>query len=247
MRFSAIAIVFLAFFVAVVSAVAEPVLNPFLNQSPQPEGYKSPSKAALFSLLLPGSGELYSEAKRGYLFLIAEVALIASYVAVDRKAEQLQDDYVAEVRANVGFDGIPEEKWPEMFDKWNMEDFEHATMFDNWRNVYTDQAPESEQGIPLERVGKFYWLDREGVKNEKLSEREHTSQLRQKALQFREDSNLWFKRAKMMIGGVVLNHIVSFVDARIAAKLHNKRLSLKTSMNLTPNREDVSLCLSYSF
>jgi len=246
MRASISVVLLLMFLTSIVPAMgAERVLNPLLNPSSQE--YKSPSKAALFSLLLPGSGELYSGAKRGYLFFITEAALITSYVVFDRKAEDLRDDYIAEVRANVGFDGVPEEKWPDMFEKWNMEDFEHATMFDNWRNVYTDQAPESEQGIPLERVGKFYWLDREGVKNEKLSERENTSQLRQRALQYREDSNRWFKRAKMMIGGVVLNHVVSFVDARIAAKLHNKKLSLKTSMRLTPSREDVSLCLSYTF
>jgi len=208
------------------------------------EEYKSPSKAALFSLLLPGSGELYSGAKRGYLFFVAEAALIISYVAFDRKAEELRDDYLAEVRANVGFDGLPKEKWPDMFERWNMEDFEHATMFDNWRNVYTDQAPESERGIPLERVGKFYWLDREGVKNEKLSERENTSQLRQKALKYREDSNRWFKRARMMIGGVVLNHVISFVDARIAAKLHNRKISAKTSMNISQDEEEISICLS---
>jgi len=48
----------------------------------------------------------------------------------------------------------------------------------------------------------------------------------------------------MMIGGVVLNHVVSFVDARIAAKLHNRKISVKTSMNISQSWEELSLCLS---
>ncbi|RKY05159.1 hypothetical protein DRP77_01770 [Candidatus Poribacteria bacterium] len=222
-------------------------LSSFALPNPVLEGYKSPSKAALFSLIIPGTGELYSNAKRGYLFLALEAGFIAAYIAMDRKSDQLRDDYIEEIKRNVGFDGIPKEKWAEKFEEWTMEDFEHATMFDNWRNVYTDQAPESEKGIPLERVGKFYWLDRESVKNEKLPPDQHTSQLRQRALKLREDSNTWAKRAKTALGGLVLNHIVSFIDARIAAKLHNKKLSTRAALRIEGEEVSTSAAVCLNF
>lgn len=227
--------------ITVVVALLIPLSSPALDD------YRSPSKAALFSLIIPGAGELYSNAKRGYLFLGLELGLIAAYIAMDRRSDQLRDDYIEEIKRSVGFDGIPKEKWAEKFEEWTMEDFEHATMFDNWRNVYTDQAPESEKGIPLERVGKFYWLDRESVKNEKLERHQHTSQLRRRALELREDSNRWAKRAKTALGGLVLNHVISFIDARIAAKLHNRKLSTRAALRIDGVEASISAAVCLNF
>lgn len=222
-------------------------LSSFALPNPALGGYKSPSKAAFFSLIVPGAGQLYSNAKRGYLFLALEAGFIAAYIAMDRKSDQLRDDYIEKIKENVGFDGIPRERWKDKFKEWTMEDFEHATMFDNWRNVYTDELPESERGKPLKRVGKFYWLDRESVKNEKLSPDQHVSRLREEALKIREESNAWAKRAKTALGGLVLNHIISFIDARIAAKLYNRRLSARAAFKIRGEevRTSAVLCLNF--
>jgi hypothetical protein len=91
-------------------------------------------------------------------------------------------------------------------------------MYDNWHNVYTE-----EDGQPLERVGPFYWDDRENVKNEDR-QRNPDSQNRQVAFDLRKDSNERFKLARTFLGLVIFNHIASAIDARITAKLYNKRL-----------------------
>lgn len=180
-----------------------------LNQA-QP--IKSPNRAFLSSLVVPGSGQLYIGAKRGYLQIAAEVGLLTFYLITHNSANGLRDDYHQQVRDHVIFDG------PGTFDTWDeIEDFEHATLFDNWHNVYTDN-----NGQPLQRVGKWYWDDRKAFKDEARGDK-HNSPHRGVALQLRNDANDKFERARTFLGLIILNHVVSAIDARIAAKSHNKK------------------------
>jgi hypothetical protein len=194
------------------------------SEQPLPSILKSPSKAFLFSAFIPGTGEIYAEAKRGYLYIATEIGLFAGYFLVRRNASSLRDDYVQQVRDHVKFDTEVPHGIATDFSTWNMEDFEHSTMYDNWRGyAYTDNNPESDIGEPIERIGKFYWDDiPETTKNQKREPPD--SQNRQVALGLREDSNSRFKLAKTFLGLVIFNHLASAIDARITAKLYNKRL-----------------------
>jgi hypothetical protein len=193
---------------------------------------KSPPKAFLFSAIIPGTGQIYAETQRGYFYIAAEVGLLASYFITHRNASSLRDDYkqqvIDHVRIDFGPEIPPDKIAPLSRDKilkdWNMEDYEHSTMYDNWRgHAYTDNNPESDTGEPVERTGKFYWDDiPETAKNQKRERSD--SQNRQIALDYREKSNSRFKLAKTFIGLVIFNHAFSAIDARIAAKLYNKRL-----------------------
>lgn len=173
---------------------------------------KSPNRAFLSSLIVPGSGQLYIGAKRGYLQIAADVGLLTLYLITHNSANGLRDDYRQQVRDHVIFDG------PGTFDTWDeIEDFEHATLFDNWHNVYTDN-----NGQPLKRVGKWYWDDRVAFKDEDRGTK-HDSPNREVALQLRNDANDKFERARTFLGLVILNHVISAIDARIAAKSHNRK------------------------
>jgi hypothetical protein len=198
---------------------------------------KSSNRAFAFSALLPGAGELYSEAKRGYVFLLAEGAFWTGFFLKRSKAQDVQDQYVAYVRDHVTFD---EKFGGGSFDKWNMEDYEHTTLFDNWRNVYTE-----EEGKPKESVGAWYWEDDDF--KDRTDERPE-SEKRQEALKLRTDSNKIFKTARTFMGLSIFNHVVSAIDARIAAKSYNKKLQgIKTSLQIVPEsgeiREEIKLTL----
>ena len=188
------------------------------------EPTKSPTKAFLYSALVPGSGQLYIGAKRGYLQIAVDAGLLAAYFITRSNAQSLREDYREQVRDHVIFEG------PTKFDDWDpIEDFEHATLFDNWHNVYTDN-----NGEPLDRVGKWYWEDRKAFKDE--SRKTHDSPQRMVAKQLRLDANDKFQLAKTFLGIAILNHVVSAVDARIAAKSYNKKhrsfeLNLQTSFS----------------
>ena len=196
------------------SALGTQTLKEYAEIVNQGEPIKSPNRAFLSSLVVPGSGQLYIGAKRGYLQIAAEVGLLTFYLITHNRANGLRDDYRQEVREHVRFDG------PGTFDTWDeIEDFEHATLFDNWHNVYTDN-----NGQPLERVGKWYWDDRAAFKNETLGANpDAPSQQRLVALQLRNDANDKFERARTFLGLVILNHVVSAIDARIATKSYNRK------------------------
>ncbi|MCZ6676905.1 MAG: hypothetical protein O7E52_06620, partial [Candidatus Poribacteria bacterium] len=172
------------------------------------------------------SGQLYTGAKRGYLYIAAEVGLLAARFLIHNDAEDTRDAYREEVRQNVVFDG------PGTFETWDpIEDFEHATLFDNWHNVYTDN-----NGEPLERTGAWYWTDRAAFKDEQRTV--HDSPQRLEALARRGDANDKFQLARTFLGIVILNHVVSAVDARIATKSYNKKY---TSQAATPKPFELDL------
>ncbi len=202
------------------------------------EPMKSPTKAFLYSALVPGSGQLYIGAKRGYLQIAAEAGLLAAYFITRSSAQDLREDYREHVRNHVIFEG------PTKFDDWDpIEDFEHATLYDNWHNVYTDN-----NGEPLERVGKWYWEDRKAFKDE--NRKIHDSPQREVAYQLRMDANDKFQAAKTFLGIAILNHVVSAIDARIAAKSYNRKqnsLGLDLQTSVSPHNVESRLVLQRRF
>jgi hypothetical protein len=173
---------------------------------------KSPNRAFLSSLVVPGSGQYYIGAKRGILYTVADVGLLAAFFITRRSAQDTRDDYREKVRQHVIFDG------PGNFETWDeIEDFEHATLYDNWHNVYTDN-----NGEPVERVGKWYWDDRSAFKDEERQGKDDSPN-RAVALKLRTDANDKFETARTFLGIAILNHIVSAIDARIATKNYNTK------------------------
>ncbi len=163
-------------------------------------------------LILPGAGQLYTGAKRGYLYAAAEVGLLTTYFILRHTAANTRDDYRALVRKNVIFDGLGS------FDDWDpVEDFEHATQYENWNHVYDSEATRA-------RTGEWYWADLDpALKDEKdidipVGSR---SKLRLEAFDLREKANNTFERARTLLGLVILNHAISAVEARITTKRSN--------------------------
>jgi hypothetical protein len=195
--------------------LGKPIAEPLSSAQP-----KSPGKAFLFSAAIPGTGEFYSGAKRGVLFMAAEVAFWTAYVVLHGRGEELKDDYIEFCDEHIVFE---EDSPASSTGSWTLEDYEHATQSDNWHYVYTES-----NGKPVERVGKFHWadlpedmIDQPGDKP--LSESQ--SQFRMEAFDKRGSTNDKFKQAKMFLGLVILNHIISAVDGRIAATSYNKQIS----------------------
>ena len=189
------------------------------------EPTKSPTKAFLYSALVPGSGQLYIGAKRGYLQIAAEVGLLAAYFMTRSSAQSRREEYKDLVRDNIVFEG------PTRIDYWDpIEDFEHATQYENWNHPYDSEATRA-------RTGKWHWKrDGEAFKDRPAKE-VPASERRLEAFEMRMDANDKFQLAKTFLGIALLNHVVSAIDARIAAKSYNKKhsslgLDLQTSFSL---------------
>ena len=184
------------------------------TQNLQPQ--KSPNEAFLYSLVIPGMGQLYTGAKRGYFYMAAEGVLLAGYFILWNNASNIRDDYRDVVRQHVVFIG------PGSFEDWDpVEDFEHAAQYETWNHVYDSEETRT-------RTGKWYWEDLDPtLKNEKHNEIETAgivSKYRSEAFDLRQKANNTFERAKFFLGMAILNHVVSAVEARITTKRFNTRL-----------------------
>lgn len=158
-------------------------------------------------------GQIYTGAKYGYIYTAAEVALLTTYFILRNNAVNTRDDYRNIVRQNVIFIG------PGSFENWDLiEDFEHATQYENWNHVYDSE-------ITRNRTGKWYWKDLDPtLKDEKDTDIEFDSKHRLEAYDLRQKANDTFQTARTIIGMVILNHVISAVEARITAKHYNQRL-----------------------
>ena len=173
---------------------------------------KSPNEAFLYSLVIPGMGQLYAGAKRGYIYTFAEVGFLATYFWLRNKAVDIRDDYRKVVREHVDFIG------PGSFEDWDpIEDFEHATQYENWNHVYDSEETRA-------RTGKWYWDDAKSFKDEADVDIEFDSPRRLEAFGLRQKANDTFQRAKFFLGMAILNHVVSAVEARITTKRFNARV-----------------------
>ena len=184
------------------------------SQTLQPR--KSPNEAFLYSLVIPGMGQLYTGAKRGYIYTAAEVGFLATFFILRNSAANTRDDYRDVVRDHVIFIGAGS------FEDWDpIEDFEHATQYETWNHPYDSEATRN-------RTGKWYWQDlNRDLKNEKhtdLEERDLGSKYRLEAFDLRQKANDTFERAKFFLGLAILNHVVSAVEARITTKRFNNRI-----------------------
>jgi len=217
-------------------AAAEPI-----TADPDTAGVgKSPRKAGFLSLILPGAGQIYAGAKvRGLVMIGIEAALWTSYLYHNAQARDKEDEYKAYadryydrsryqefldqdvlpyhpkdtpdgdfLRNN--FFILPEEKNQQYYEDIGKYD-KYIMGWDDWWSWY------NEKGNRDDKYDWLYWNNwdsSEGIPNP-------NSSLREVYKDMRLESNNLFKRAKMMVGLTLFNHVVSVIDAVRAARLHN--------------------------
>ncbi len=183
---------------------------------------KSPNEAFLYSLAIPGMGQLYNGSKYGYIYTAAEVGLWITYFVLRNSAVNTREDYRELVRENVIFIG------PGSFEEWDeIEDYEHATQYENWNHVYDSEATRN-------RTGKWYWKDLDpSLKDAEDTSIEFDSKHRLQAYGLRQDANDTFENARTVLGLVILNHVFSAVEARISTKRWNSKRQQNRDFNVT--------------
>lgn len=187
---------------------------------------RSPNEAFLYSMVIPGLGQINNGAKYGYIYTAAEVGLLTTFFILRNNAANSRENYRDIVRDNVIFEG------PGNFENWDpIEDFEHATQYENWNHVYDSDATR-------DRTGKWYWKDLDPtLKNEKDTEIDFDSKYRLEAFELREQANDTFQTARTVLGVVILNHIVSAVEARINTIRYNNQHLQNNSIEIETNTD----------
>lgn len=171
---------------------------------------KAPSKVkALFlSLALPGCGEYYAGSKRvGTIFLASEVTLWAGYLSLRTYGNWKKQDYQLFAAAHAGVD-------PSGKDHQFFVDVENFASIVDYNNAKLRQRNLNEL-YPEDKTHYWIW--------DKDSSRKQYEKMRL-------SSDKAYNVSLFMIAGIVLNHVVSGIDAVRAAR-QKEKLNIKVGMS----------------
>jgi len=168
-------------------------------------GRKSVPKALLFSLLVPGTGELYTGSDSGYFFLTADIALWGAYFIYHKKGIDKEKDY---------------RKYGDRH--WNLDRFKEMAEAEG---DYDALARLSE--LPSQRDRKYYDM----IGEDDFRYGWDSDKSRQDFNSMITDSKNSLKAASICMGVSIANHIISSINAFRATKKHNRKLNEK-SLNI---------------
>ena len=163
---------------------------------------KSPALAAVYSLLLPGMGELYAGGfSSGKYFLMAEGALWITYGAFSVHGSNQQDDArtYAVSRAGISPDGKDDQFYVDIGNFLTTEEYNDKQLRDREPELLYSRA---------EGEGWTWESDaaRQAYKDERIS------------------SEQTYNNRKFVAAAIIINHVASAVNAARAAVAHNSAL-----------------------
>ena len=172
---------------------------------------KSVPKAFLLSLLLPGTGQFYSQAPgRGLVFASTETAILSTYIGFRLYSDWKEEDYQLFAAAHAGVD--PRGK--------SVDYYEDISLYMSMEEYNRQQLLDYREEAELYSGSDFWEWD------ENRSRQEFDSLLR-------ASSNAR-DNAIIMTGLGLLNHLLSAVDAARTARNYNKRqASVTTPVQVT--------------
>ena len=204
---------------------------------------KSPYLGALFSGLVPGTGELYAQSYiKSAIFFAAEVGLWITYIVFDNKGDD-QTDY---------YQNFADQNWNvRKYAQWlvdesftgssginpNNPDLNELRLQINacmQQNNFSHTLPPYGDQQYYEVIGKYQsfmagWTDAIGItKNNYFTF--STPYFRLYADE-RQKANDYYDNASLTLTGVILNHVLSAADAAWSVTMFNNKLEVKTDVS----------------
>lgn len=237
---------------------------------PQVQNKKSPILAGLFSLVLPGSGEIYAESYlKGAIFMLVEAAVITTAIIYDNKGDKKTEEFqnYADDYRN------PEHNWSVVrYAEWVIQnqlggvdpgiiisDDESLPPWEriNWSILNANEhgshklPPHGDQQY-YELIGKYFqysvgWNDHNGGPAVESNASENFWFYSG----MRGDANDLYKVASTAVIGIYVNHFLSALDAIWTTAQFNKNLAFNVRVEKLQIADKIELApkinLSYSF
>jgi hypothetical protein len=174
-----------------------------LNLQPMGEQEKSVFQSVVYSLVLPGMGELYAGGfESGRYFLIAESGLWLTFTSFELYGHWVQNDArsFAASHASALIEGQDDQF------------FVNIGNFDNVYQYNEKKLRDRDLGSVYDPNGPFYWQWDSDA-----------SRARFKDLRVKSDNI--FNNVRFVVAGIILNHIASAINAARIAVKKNKELA----------------------
>jgi hypothetical protein len=213
---------------------------------------KSPALAALFSALVPGAGEVYAESYlKAAIFFVIEVSAITASIAWNKKGKELTTEF--QEFADAHWSPVRYAEWLNNYASQlgaenaikiiiNPDDSKKS-----WERVSFGQINQVEELVPTfshrlvehgeqqyyELIGKYKQYNH-GWDQSNPNTAEYLNNIPQQMLDYAamhiKPDNTFYKYASTAVVVVVINHVLSAIDAAWTTSRYNK--SLTTSMEI---------------
>jgi hypothetical protein len=189
---------------------------------------KSPRRAFLYSLVVPGLGQLYAGSKiKAAIFLAADVALWGGYFSYRSSGHTKEDEFRA--FADLHWSDGP--YWDSLkavrnIDRWkDGDEFPHHLPYEITQAGDTVALKNLEYYENVGKYDQFIWgWDDIAQISASAAEPEdnYASANRNIYVLMREDANKQFDRARALAIVSIGNHLISAFDAALTARRHNR-------------------------
>ena len=193
-------------------------------------GLPAVGQKPVHSLLVPGSYQLRKGLKRGYLYLIAEGALLSYYIYTRREMGETKASYIEFARENATGVVIHNGDILSLIEKYRSFDDYYEMLYRQARQIYPDEPSKQDEYVRenLKTTLKWQWKSQDAW---------YTFQDKRRF--YRELSN----RTVILMGFLLTNHLASLVDGIITSRVFKNRVKVQTS--LSPYDAKLSLNLSF--
>ncbi len=217
-----------------------------LKYDPQFKDKKSPWLGALFSLIIPGAGEVYAESywKAG-IFVAIEAAVIATAVIYDRKGNDATDafeHFADNITDSTGWSAVLYASWLNSNYNGNIP-IDPDNSKPAWERVNFDDIHAVEVQYPdlshqlayygeqqyYEMIGKYHQF-RAGWADYSSSFGFNVSPLFHQYSGMRATANDYYNTASKAVIGIYINHFLSAIDAYWSTTIYNKELVARVTV-----------------
>ncbi len=207
------------FSVSVLRAEPESPVPVWLVQEKESPPPRKAPRALLMSVAVPGLGQVYN---KNYLkaaaFLGVEIASWFIYFDQTAEGNRLQDEFEAFADAH----WYPDRYWSALANESGCDPNDLDCLKQWERSNFSHHLPDEKNQTYYENIGKYDqfnigWEDAQ-------KHRSRDSQLREKYTFMRKDSNDAFEMARLGATIVLLNHIVSALEAGYTAHKEDQRV-----------------------
>ncbi|MGB5848338.1 MAG: hypothetical protein WBH40_07620 [Ignavibacteriaceae bacterium] len=171
---------------------------------------KSSGLAILYSLLLPGMGELYADGyESGKYFTIAEGVLWGTYIGMSIHASNQEDNYkaYATTNASINTSGKDDDYFATIGEYQNIDD-------------YNDQKASERNFDQMYNPETFFW-------------KWQSNEDRRTYRSMWTSSEQTYNDLRFIVGAMILNRVVSAINAARLVSAYNNRLKEELSWNVS--------------
>lgn len=186
----------------------------------RPEGWKSPRKALLLSAVVPGLGEFYAGSKwKTPIFLGAEVAGFVMYFTNTKKGDEKTDEFEAFADAHWS----EQEYWEAVAREAGLDPNDIDALREYEAQHFSHSLHREKDQQYYEMIGKYDqfnagWDDTD-------THRGRDSKHRLEYEDMRAEANSFYKKATTGVTIVMVNHVLSAIDAAWTTVYHNNKLA----------------------